>query len=186
MLITSTLVTSSLVQLSLLIGLLLGVLPCLSQNAYYHSSTIRNNNIPIPERRLPTAVFASLLGLTGGLFWYAWASFPHIHWILPTIGLGFIGFGVQIVVTAAALYVTDTYSLFAGSAISCMSFGENIMAAWLPLVSRRMYSALGFQWASSLLGFAALVLTMAPIVLLIWGEKVRGRSRFIREARYLG
>lgn len=73
-------------------------------------------------------------------------------WILPTVGLGFVGFGVQIVVTAAAMYVTDAYSKFAGSAIANVAFGENMMAAWLPLATRRMYNVLGFQWASSLLG----------------------------------
>ena len=89
-------------------------------------------------------------------------------------------------VTAVALYITDAYSMFAGSAVSAVGFGENLMAAWLPLASRRMYNVLGYQWASAVLGFAALALTAAPVVLLIWGEKVRGRSRFIRDARYLG
>ena len=60
------------------------------------------------------------------------------------------------------------------------------MAAWLPLASRRMYNTLGFQWASALMAFAALALTAAPVTLLFWGEKVRGRSRFIQEARYVG
>ena len=81
--------------------------------------------------------------------------------------------------------MTDAYTLFAGSAVSCFAFGENMFAAWLPLASRRMYDVLGFQWASTVLAFAALTLTGAPMVLLVWGEKVRGRSRFIREARYL-
>ena len=58
------------------------------------------------------------------------------------------------------------------------------MAAWLPLATRRLYGALGYQWASALLGFAALALTVAPIALLIVGDKVRGSSRFIQEARY--
>lgn len=175
-----------LLQLSLLLGLYLGVLPCMYQNAAYQRCTHRNNGVPIPERRLPASVIASLIGLAGGLFWYAWASYPNVHWILPTIGLALIGFGVQVVVTAAAQYVTDAYTLFAGSAISCFAFGENIFAAWLPLASRKMYDVLGFQWASTVLAFAALILTIAPVVLLIWGEKIRGRSPFIKEARYLG
>ncbi|KAL8953315.1 MAG: hypothetical protein Q9222_000839 [Ikaeria aurantiellina] len=175
-----------LLQIAVLVGLLLGVLPCLLQNTYYQNCTLQNNNIPIPERRLPVSIVASLFGLTGGLFWYAWASCPYLHWILPTIGLAFIGFGVQVVVTAVALYIADAYSLFAGSALSAVGFGENLMAAWLPLASKQMYGVLGNQWASALLGFATLALAGAPIVLFIWGEEVRGRSHFIKEARYLG
>ena len=175
-----------LVQLSLLTGLYLGVMPCVYQNAEYQRCTRRNHGTPIPERRLPASVGASLIGLAGGLFWYAWASYPHVHWILPTIGLAFIGLGVQVVVTAAALYVTDAYTLYAGSAISCFAFAENIFAAWLPLASRRMYDVLGFQWASTLLAFAALVLSMAPVVLLIWGERLREKSPFIKMAKYSG
>ena len=176
---------AGLLQLALLTGLCLGLLPCLAQNAYYHRCTRQNNNTPIPERRLPISCLASLFALSGGLFWYAWSSYPHVHWIVPTVGLALIGFGVQIVVTAVALYTADAYSLFAGSALSAVGFGENLMAAWLPLASRRLYTVLGFQWASTVLAFAALALTAAPAVLLVWGEKVRERSPFIREARYL-
>ena len=183
--ISNVTIQSSLLQLSILIGLLLGFLPCLVQNAYYLRSTLHHNNIPIPERRLPASVLASIVGLTGGLFWYAFASSPNVRWIFPTIGLAFIGFGVQIVVTAVALYTAEAYSLYAGSALSAVGFGENLMAAWLPLASRRLYRALGFRWASALLAFAALALTAAPVVLLVWGKEIRGRSRFIREAKYL-
>ncbi|KAL8712569.1 MAG: hypothetical protein Q9220_003100 [cf. Caloplaca sp. 1 TL-2023] len=175
-----------LLQLAVLVGLVLGLIPCLLQNSYYQRCTAQNNNIPIPERRLPVSILASLFGLTGGLFWYAWASCPYLHWILPTIGLAFIGFGVQVVVTSVGLYIADAYSLFAGSALSAVGFGENLMAAWLPLATKRMYGTLGNQWASALLGFATLALAAAPIALVVWGEGVRGRSRFIKEARYLG
>ena len=183
-LLTLTSLIESLLQISVLIGLFLGILPCIAQNAYYQRSTLRNNNISIPERRLPASVIISLVGQTGGLFWYGWASYPHVHWIVPTLALALIGISVQIIITTGTLYIADAYSLFAGSAISVIGFGENMMAAWLPLATRRMYNALGYQWASSLLGFASLALTIAPLMLMIWGEKVREKSHFIKEARY--
>ncbi|KAL8680966.1 MAG: hypothetical protein Q9186_002866 [Xanthomendoza sp. 1 TL-2023] len=178
---------SGLVQISLFVGECVGFIACLPQNTYYQRSAARNTiepGVPIPEARLPLSIPASLIGLAGGLFWYGWASFSYIHWIVPTIGLAFVGFAVMVIITAVDMYITDSYTKFAGSAIAAVALGENLFAAWLPLATHSMYTNLGFQWASSLLGFVAVVLTLAPIVLLWKGKKIRGKSPFIREAKY--
>lgn len=169
-------------QLALFVGEVVGFFACLPQNAYYQRSVANNSGIPVPEARLPLSIPASLIGLGGGLFWYAWASYPSVHWMLPTIGLGFIGFAVMTIVTTVAMYITDAYSKYAGSAVAGVAFGENLFAGWLPLAAKRMYTVLGFQWASSLLGFAALVLTLAPIMLWLKGDSIRRRSKFMSEA----
>ena len=91
----------------------------------------------------------------------------------------------MVIITAVDMYITDSYAKYAGSAVAAVAFGENIFAAWLPLAANRMYTVLGFQWASSLLGFVAVTLTLAPIVLFFKGEAIRRRSPFIKEASYL-
>ncbi|KAL8663474.1 MAG: hypothetical protein Q9168_008086 [Polycauliona sp. 1 TL-2023] len=177
---------SGLVQVSLFVGEVLGFLACLPQNAYYQRSAKRNKvdpGKPIPEARLPLSIPASFIGLAGGLFWYAWSSFAHVHWIVPTIGLAFVGFAVMVIITAVDLYIADSYSKYAGSAIAAVALGENVFAAWLPLAAKSMYTTLGFQWASSLLGVVAVVLTLAPVVLWWKGEVIRGKSEFIKEAK---
>ncbi|KAI4284677.1 MAG: hypothetical protein L6R38_001255 [Xanthoria sp. 2 TBL-2021] len=177
---------SGLVQVSLFVGEAVGFLACLPQNSYYQRSAKRNTvnpGTPIPEARLPLSIPASLLGLAGGLFWYAWASFPHVHWMVPTVGLAFVGFAVMVIITAVDMYITDAYTKFAGSAIAAVALGENLVAAWLPFAAKSMYTTLGFQWASSLLAFVAVVLTMAPVVLWWKGEVIRGKSGFIKEAK---
>lgn len=178
---------SGLVQIALFVGEAVGFLACLPQNAYYQRSAARNSvkvGVPIPEARLPLSILASLIGLAGGLFWYAWSSFAHIHWIMPTIGLAIVGFGIMVIITAVSMYITDAYTKYAGSAIAAVVFGENILAAVLPLATKAMYTNLGFQWASGLLGFVALALTLAPIVLLFKGQTIRKKSKFISEASY--
>ncbi|KAI4287960.1 MAG: hypothetical protein L6R35_002776, partial [Caloplaca aegaea] len=174
--------SSGLIQLSLFIGETLGALACLPQNTYHTRSPARNDGVPIPEARLALSIPASAIGLAGGLFWYGWASTPQVHWMLPTAGLALVGFAIMVIITAVDLYITDAYVRFAGSAIAAVAMGENLCAAWLPLASARMYEVLGFAWASSLLGFVGLGLTMASVVLVWKGERVRGKSRFIREA----
>lgn len=178
---------SGLVQVALFVGEVLGFAACFPQNRYHQNSAMRNSGeagVPIPEARLPLSIPASLVGLAGGLFWYGWSSFPYIHWVVPTVGLAFLGSGIMVIVTTVDLYITDSYAKYAGSAISAVAFGENMFAAWLPLSALSMYTTLGFQWASSLLAFVGLILTLAPVCLLVKGEKIRKKSKFIAEASH--
>ncbi|KAK3613426.1 hypothetical protein LTR56_024104 [Elasticomyces elasticus] len=180
---------TGLVQTSVCVGELIGCLACIPQNAYYLRSAGRNRQTPgkpLPEARLLLSVPASVFGLAAGLFWYGWTSRSSIPWIVPTVGLGFTGFGIMIIIHAVGMYITDSYARYAASAIAGIAFGENLFAAVLPLAAGAMYGRLGFAWASSLLGFVALALSCAPVVLLFKGESIRSRSKFMKEASYDG
>ena len=178
---------SGVVQLAVLVGMIAGFFAYIPQNRYYQRSAARNKvnpGVPIPEARLALSMPTSIIALAGGLFWYGWTTRADIHWMVPEIGLGFIGFGVMVVVTTCATYATDSYAKFAGSAVACLAFGESMFAAWLPLATKSMYNNLGFQWASSLLGFVALILTIAPVVLWFKGTTIRKKSAFMKRASY--
>ena len=41
-----------------------------------------------------------------------------------------------------------------------------------------MYDKLGYQWASSLLGFLTLAMLPFPYLFFRYGKKIRGNSRF--------
>lgn len=118
------------------------------------------------------------------LFFYGWTSHPFLPWILPAVGLAFIGFGVTVVMQAIMMYITDAYAKHAASASAAVCFGENMFAAFLPLAAQSMYTKLNFQWASSILAFIALLLSFAPIVLVWKGPYIRAHSPFMREAMY--
>ncbi|KAE9964417.1 hypothetical protein EG328_010482 [Venturia inaequalis] len=167
---------TGLVQASLFIGEIIGCGICLVQDnlIYPHYTATKSN----PEARLYTSIPATLLGLMGGFFLYAWSSYSEISWIAPALGLVLIGLGITCVVQAVSVYVTDSYASHASSAISAVAFGENVFAALLPLATRDMYDRLGFHWASTLLAFAALALSFVPVVLVLLGKKIRGRSSF--------
>ncbi|KIW04355.1 uncharacterized protein PV09_04642 [Verruconis gallopava] len=178
---------TGLVQISVVIGEILGFFACLVQNYWYAQATKANpvmSEADLSEVRLRLSIPASFLGLTGGLFFYGWTSFASLPWILPAIGLAFIGFGVTVVMQAIMMYVTDAYAKYAASASAAVCFGENMFAAFLPLASQSMYTNLGFRWASSVLGFIALVLSFAPIVLVWKGKDIRARSPFMSKATY--
>ncbi|KAL6706068.1 hypothetical protein ACN47E_006170 [Coniothyrium glycines] len=179
---------TGIVQCAIVIGELLGLLASLAQDRVYLCSAKRNREVPgqpIPEARLYLSIPASFIGLAGGLFFFAWTSYSSIPWIIPSIALGFVGFGMFCSTSAVTSYVVDAYAKYAASAVAGIAFLENFMAAFLPLATQNMYRTLGFNWASSLLGFIALVLSFIPLILLRYGRLIRGRSPFMGEAAYI-
>ncbi|KAM3559586.1 hypothetical protein ARSEF4850_004067 [Beauveria asiatica] len=173
---------SGLVQSAVGIGQILGFGVCMIQRRIYISSARRNAEKPgdpVPEAILQLSIPATPIALAGGLFMYGW-SIHQPHWIVTAIGLALVGFASMIIINAATIYITDAYSAFAASAIAAVAFGENVFAAFLPLAAKPMYGRLHYDWASSLLGFVGLALTLAPLLLLVHGKKIRSKSRFER------
>jgi hypothetical protein len=79
-------------------------------------------------------------------------------------------------------YLSDSYLQFSASALSAASLGRNLFGAFLPLASQSLFTNLGFRWAGTLLGFIGLALSAAPVALLMWGDKARKSSSFMKEA----
>lgn len=173
------------VQGAIVVGELIGWVMSLYGTHLFLRSARRNPERPgkpIPEARLYVSVFASFFGLAGGMFVYAWTSYTSFPWIAPAIGLAMVGAGIQVIVTAVADYIVDAYAAsdYTGSAISAVAAGENVVAGLVPLAAQSMYSTLGFQWASSLLGFIALLLSLAPVVFVWKGRWFREKSPFMQ------
>lgn len=178
---------TGLVQSAVVIGELVGLAASILQDRVYFASSTRNSETPgkpVPEARLYLSVPGSFIGLMGGLFFFAWTSYSSIPWIVPSIALAFVGFGMFCSVAAVTSYIVDSYARYAASAVAGIAFLENVVAGFLPLATQSMYRTLGFQWASSLLGFVALVLSFIPLVLLKSGKSIRARSPFMKEAAY--
>ena len=164
------------------VGEVIGFCWVLYGTRLYFKSATRNAEFPghpIPEARLYASVLGSFVGIAGGMFVYAWTD--NVHWMLPTIGLAMVGFGLQTVLSAVADYLEDAYaaSNYAASAIAACAAGENIFAGCLPLATSSMYSQLGNQWASTLLGSLALILSLAPLLIIWRGRWFRERSLFM-------
>lgn len=173
------------VQSAIVIGECLGWVMTLFSGKLYFDSASRNTELPdtpIPEARLYLAIVGGITGISGGMFTYAWTSYPNFPWIAPAVGLAMVGAGSVIVVTGISDYVVDAYAKYAGSAIGIIATGENTLAAFLPLATMSMYSHLGLRWASTVLAFIALGLSFAPILVLVWGREIRARSPFMKEA----
>ncbi|KAF2152898.1 MFS general substrate transporter [Myriangium duriaei CBS 260.36] len=175
------------VQAAVVIGMLLAWVTNFYSIHLYFASSKRNKekpDQPIPEAYLYLSVFGCFVGILGGMFVYGWTSYPSVPWIAPAIGLAMVGYGINNVVIAIGNYVTACYSKYAISAVAAVASGENIFAALLPLATSAMYTKLGLHWPSSMLGLFAILLGLAPIVMMGWGQSIRAKSPFISEACY--
>jgi len=162
-----------LVSLSIPVGAILGWLSNIYQEKLYRRNVERIG----PEARLYCACAAGLI-FPAGWFIYAWTSSSNIHWIAPTIGIAVVVWGVFLIYLAVFNYLADAYLMYASSALAGQSLIRNLMGAIFPLFTTKMYTTLGFQWASALLGFIALGLAVIPFALFFWGPHLRARSRF--------
>jgi hypothetical protein len=173
------------IQLAVFIGEFLGWIVTQYGTRLYLRSALRNDESPgqpIPEARLYITLLGSFFGITGGMFIYAWTANPAFPWIAPAIGLALVGAGIQIVVSCVADYICDAYaeSGFVGSAMSAAASLEYIVSGILPLATQKLYTNLGYPWASTLLGLIALLLSFIPVLFIWKGRELRARSPFMR------
>lgn len=133
-----------------------------------------------PEGRLYFACIESAL-LPIGLFWFGWTTFPSIPTIVPILAVGCAQIGIFSIYLAVFNYLADVYHRYASSALAAQSFCRNILGAVFPLFSEALFRNLGFPGASSLLGGISTILTAVPFVLVLFGPRIRARSRFANE-----
>ncbi|KAI1451833.1 bicyclomycin resistance protein [Annulohypoxylon moriforme] len=127
-----------------------------------------------PEYRLPLLPLGAML-IPAGLFIYGWTAQYKTHWIAPIIGTAVVGIGNLIVFMSIQMYLVDTFTIYAASAIACNTVVRSLAGAVLPLAGLPMYSKLGIGWGNSLLGFIAVALFPVSILVLKYGEVLRNR-----------
>ena len=80
-------------------------------------------------------------------------------------------------------YITDAYEIFSASAMSATSCTRSVFGALLPLAARPMYQKLGISWASSLLGFMSLGMSIIPFAFIKYGQRIRANSKFCQDLK---
>ncbi|KAK0116520.1 hypothetical protein ONS95_013533 [Cadophora gregata] len=132
--------------------------------------------------RLPPACIGGPITLIS-IFWLGWTARTSVPWAVP-FASGFVyGVGTQLIFIGLLNYLADAYTIYAASAFAASSCSRSIFGALLPLVVTKMYDSLGVAWATSTLGFAVLVMSIMPFVLIKYGPYLRGRSRLCSELK---
>jgi len=131
-----------------------------------------------PEDRLPVTMVGGIL-FPATMFWFAWSgNFNYIHWIVPTLAGVFLSASILLIFVGYLNYLTDTYLLYAASALAANTVCRSACGAAAPLFTTYMFDSLGIGGGGSLIGGVACLLAPIPFVFYKYGEAIRKRSKF--------
>lgn len=159
-----------------------GVIGCLISVFYFNAQYVKlveqhAPHHPPPESRLPMAVYGGAI-FAVGFFWFGWTSYPSIsYWAPLTSGLAF-GVSLTFLFLGLLNYVIDVYLMEAASALSANTIIRSLFGASFPLFATQMYDKLDARWASTLLGFFAIIMIPIPLLFIRYGPALRAKSRF--------
>lgn len=168
-----------------LLGTAIG--PCLGGIVVFLNSRLSRKKAEkgyqiLPEDRLPLAMIGGV-GFAVTMFWFAWTGeFNSIHWIVPTIAGVFLTASIMLIFVTCLNYLTDTYLMYAASAIAANTVIRSVAGAAAPLFTQRMFDVLGVGVGGSLIGGVASLCAVIPFAFYKYGESIRGKSRFAPSA----
>jgi len=100
---------SGLTFFGMIIGQIIAGIIVLLQQPWYQRKLAKNNNVPVPEWRLPS-VIAGGAAFAVGLFWFGWSGYrADVHWIVPTLSGLLTGFGLMSIFLQGLNYLVDAY-----------------------------------------------------------------------------
>ncbi|CAI6338875.1 unnamed protein product [Periconia digitata] len=126
----------------------------------------------VPEHRLPVMAAGAVM-LPIGFFLYGWSVQYALHFMVPMVGSGFVGFSLLMIFMPGTTYLVDVFTVHAASAMAASTVSRSLCAALVPLSSEKMYAAMGYGWGNSLLGFVALLFTPIPFLFMKFGDRIR-------------
>ncbi|KAI5865330.1 putative bicyclomycin resistance protein [Durotheca rogersii] len=125
-----------------------------------------------PEYRLPPLPFA-VLCMAFGLLVYGWTAYYQMHWIVPILGTTFIGIGQLVLFLCIQMYLIDTFTVYAASAIASFTVVRSVAGAVLPLCGLQLYDTFGIGWGNTLLAAVCLPLVFVAVLMM--------RQRLLRQ-----
>ncbi|ORY13411.1 major facilitator superfamily transporter [Clohesyomyces aquaticus] len=165
------------------IGSVLGVAVCnqLLDRIYRRAQNTAGMSKPPPEARLQLMIFgAFLFPLVVGL--YGWVAELILPLPLMLFCVALMGFTMMLTVLPMMAYVVDAFNLYSASAMTAVLISRCLMGTFLPLVTAPLRSALGYGWGFTILAAMCAILAPVPALISRFGGKLRGRSKYTRDA----
>ncbi|KZT01280.1 MFS general substrate transporter [Laetiporus sulphureus 93-53] len=147
-------------------------------NTRYVRSQKKHAPHPVPpEKRLEVAMFAAPMFMAS-FFWFGWTSYPSISLWAALIAGYPLGWSIVWIFLALFNYVADAYLFVAASALASLTVVRSCFGAGFPMFATQMFERLNSRWASTLLGFIALLMAPIPFVLFKYGPIIRKKSKY--------
>ncbi|KAL8836741.1 MAG: hypothetical protein Q9170_002805 [Blastenia crenularia] len=171
---------SSLVFIAIGLGVLLGI-PLRMRDRKMLATRQKNGRDIPPEAKL-VGFYIAAPTLAIALWWTSWSVPPyvHVHWIVSVLPLALIGFSANEFDSALAGYLTDSYTIYAGSANAPLACLRALLSGVFPLFAKQMFDRLGANVAGSVLGVLATLFCVTPFVFARYGKWLRLKSKFAR------
>lgn len=136
-----------------------------------------------PEATAAVMSIGAVLTPIGQLV-FSWTCLPAtIHWAIPiAFGIPF-GMGNTLSFIYGSNYLAGAYGIYAASALAGNAVMRSLFGGTLPLAGPAMYERLTPQWAGTLLGLLEVCLIPIPFVFYRYGDRIRAKSRVIRQMR---
>ncbi|KAL1965784.1 hypothetical protein VTN77DRAFT_5105 [Rasamsonia byssochlamydoides] len=137
--------------------------------------TRRNDGIREPEMRLPSILIGGVFAPTA-LVLYGVGVNNHLHWMVPTLGLGMLNFAIVQATNVAMVYVIDSYRPAVGEVtVSILAFkaafGFLLSFYTNPWIDEKGYAKAFGEMAAISGTIVALV-----AVFYFWGKPIRHRT----------
>ncbi|KAK0721446.1 major facilitator superfamily domain-containing protein [Apiosordaria backusii] len=143
-----------------------------------------NPSRPAPEATALIMSIGAVLTPIGQLI-FSWTSLPaSIHPAISLV-LGSVPFGMGNTLSFiyGSNYLAGAYGIYAASALAGNAVMRSVFGAVLPLAGPAMYKAMSPQWAGTFLGLLEVMLVPIPFMFYKWGDRIRGKSRVIKQMR---
>ncbi|KAI2468785.1 MFS general substrate transporter [Annulohypoxylon bovei var. microspora] len=164
--------------ISLGLGFFLGAQVCAPLQDRVYLALKRRYGRGRPEYRVPMMVPGTVL-IPLGLLVYGWTAEYKTHWIGPNIGAVLFAAGAIICFQCLQGFLVDSYQRYAASAVGAATVLRSLAGFAFPLFAPSMYDRLGYGWGNTLMALLGVVIGWpAPILLWIYGERLRKRSPF--------
>lgn len=168
-------------MLAMIIGVAFDVLPHIWDVKMM--KTRKKLGIPVePEDKIKGFAYGTP-ALALGLWWFYGTTPPSLSscpWILPTIPLVFIGFGVNEIAYTLSGYLTDTYTVYAASAFSGLAFVRAIVSGIMPIIGYVVFDEISSLVPGFVVAAIATLFCLVPFAFFRTGKALRQRSPFAR------
>lgn len=112
-------------------------------------------------------------------FWFAWTGeYNSVPWIVVTIAGVFLSTSILLVFVAYLNYITDSYLMYAASALAANTVARSACGSSAPLFTDYMFTAMGVGGGGSLIAGIGCLLAPAPFLFYKYGGAIRARSKF--------
>ncbi|QGA18659.1 hypothetical protein EYB26_006344 [Talaromyces marneffei] len=134
----------------------------------------RNKGYYEPEMRLYTLHLPALF-MSGGLIMFGVTLDRGMHWIYPSIGGAFFGFGLGCIGDVSLTLVIDSYRNLTGDAFTGVAFLRNVISIGVPFGITPWISNSGLQNMFIECGFISLLVLSLTILIILYGKRSRAR-----------